>query len=277
LIAKIGTASFGTLIAPVLVALVLKLFDSPTPPPVPVVDSTAPEAKPALASIATPAPDGGKSKKSAVAEPDRSLAPPEFKPLFNGRDLSGWAGGDKRWSVDLPSQALVGKELAGTKGQLRTWIYTERKFSDFRLRLEYRAGPETDSGIALRVPATSNGEDRIEIRLLGEGRAVTTGTIMGRRAGKGQPNIKPSIPASLRPAGDWNVVEVEFRGPRLQMSINGRDIQDLRFDEHSDSANSKTSKRSVGDSGRIGLQSRIGRVEFRKIEIQELTPSAGGS
>jgi hypothetical protein len=305
-----GAGAFGTIIAPILVGLLLKFLDSPAPPapqpaiaqaepktgaPVAVptssssgsaaatskapVASSAPKAgssavvsKPDLASIRTEVLHKIKKKRSAAQAAGPVRASAGFTSLFNGRDLSGWTGGDKRWSVDLTSQSLVGHDLTGTKGNQHTWLYTDRDFSDFRLRLEFRALPGTDSGIALRTAPGASLDERFEVQLLGDqDHVISTGTIIGLRKDKAHPNTKPTTPVVLRPQGNWNVVEIELRGPRLRLTINGQAEQDVRFDERPGPAKSGT--RVMGDSGRIALQSRTGHVEFRKIEIQELRRS----
>jgi hypothetical protein len=214
-----------------------------------------------------------KKKNAASALPDVARATPGFTLLFNGRDLSGWTGGDQRWSVDLPNQSLVGHNLTGTKGNQHSWIYTERSFSNFRLRFEYRALPQTDSGISLRASPGARIDERVEIQLRGDHDGpISTGTIIGLRKDQGHPHTKPANPVTLRPPGAWNSVEIEFRGRRLSVAINGRAAQDLRFDERADS--SMPGKKVAAESGRIALQSRLGHVEFRKIEIQELASPA---
>jgi Domain of Unknown Function (DUF1080) len=306
LIAKIGTATFATIIAPLLVGLILKLLESPAPPAaqpavaqvepkpvgavaVPVASSPSPTEKaPMAAAVSSPPPERppavvakhdlapkitsspkkGKKKANVADAPERVAA--RLTPLFNGRDLTGWTEGDRRWSVDVPKQLLVGHAVGLTKGH--GWLYTERRFSDFRLRLEYRARPQSDSGIALRVFPGAKLEERFEIQLLGDqDHVITTGTIIGLRLDANHPNTRPATPVSLRKAGEWNLVEVEFRGPRLRLTFNGQAVQDVRFDEHPDS---KNGTRVMGDSGGIGLQCRTGHVEFRNIEIQELTRAA---
>jgi hypothetical protein len=325
LIAKIGTGVFATIVAPFVVGLLLKYFDSPPPPaaqpvvgdaqpkpsgekvaesvssapasiaradPVPSVPApiakapTTPKVAPArdagrppnvpkldLAAVDTVAPHKTKKKKSAAEEVVQSRAAAGFRPLFNGRDLSGWTGGDKRWSVNVAGRSLVGHANDGTKGDLHTWLYTERNFSDFRLRFEYRALPQSNSGFTLRVSQGAKSDERLEIQLLGDqDHVVTTGTIIGLRADNGHPNTKPATPVSLRNQGEWNVVEVDLRGQRLRLTINGHSVHDVRFDRQSDQ--SSRGKRIMGDSGRIALQSRLGHVEFRRIEIEELARPA---
>jgi hypothetical protein len=249
---------------------------APTPPKAAPVHDAArspnvPEVE--LPSIGTVAPHKTKKVKSAAGEVVQSRAAAGFRPLFNGRDLSGWTGGDKRWSVNVAGRSLVGHANDGMKGDLHTWLYTERNFSDFRLRFEYRALPQSNSGITLRVSQGAKIDERFEIQLLGDqDHVVTTGTIIGLRADNGHPNTRPATPVSLRNQGEWNVVEVDLRGQRLRLTINGHAVQDVRFDRQNDP--SSRGKRIMGDSGRIGLQSRMGHVEFRRIEIEELARPA---
>ena len=192
---------------------------------------------------------------------------------FQRGDLTGWTGGDNRWSVDLANHTLVGYEAAGAKGALHTWIYTDRNYSNYRLRFDYLAAAGTDSGIALRVGIRASLDERYEIQLLGDNdHAITTGSILGLRKDKAHPHTRPIEPVTLRFPGAWNTVEVELRGRHLKVAINGQAAQDLRFEPKPDPP--KPGVRFLGETGRIALQCRAGRVEFRKIEIQELTHAA---
>jgi hypothetical protein len=49
--------------------------------------------------------------------------------LFDGKDLSGWKGNDKLWSVQ--DGEIVGKNTEAVK--VSTYLTTDRDFSDFRL------------------------------------------------------------------------------------------------------------------------------------------------
>jgi hypothetical protein len=209
-----------------------------------------------------------KKRAAAAAAADPWQPSPGFTALFNGRDLTGWTGGDNRWTVDAKAHSLVGHDLTGSKGYLVSWIYTEKQFSDFRLRFEYRAMPQSDSGLAVRTAQGTRLDERYEIQLLGDQEhVIPTGTIIALRSDRAHPNTKPHAPVALRPQSDWNVVEIEFRGSRLKVGINGKAVQDVRFDQHADA------KKIMGNTGRIAFQSRSGHVEFRRIELQELKGS----
>ncbi len=238
--------------------------------PASAVSPAAPNTEPASRN----APEHAKVKKkkaaaAAVATADPWQPSPGFTALLNGRDLTGWTGGDNRWSIDAAAHSLVGNDLTATKAYLASWIYTQKQFSDFRLRFEYRAQPQSDGGLAVRTAEGARLDDRYEIQLLGDqDHPISTGTIMSLRVDRNHPHTRPRVPVPLRPQRAWNVVEVEFRGPRLRLWINGDPVQDVRFDQHAEA------KKIMGDSGRIAFQSRSGRVEFRRIEIQELKGAA---
>lgn len=308
MLVKAGAALFATVIAPVLIATGMKFSDAlvalVTPKPEASKEASkddpgktestktdsghADSGKPDSGKPDSGKPDSGKpdaprvkkNKKFAVAAGDQAKpnSTAGFRTLFNGRDLAGWATVDSsRWSADSKNDALVGQDKSGDRKNLRSWLYTDQDFSDFRLRFEYRMEPKTDSGIALRTQpgsAKAKGEDdRIEIQLTSDlAESFPTGTILGLRVDAGHPHTKPKITPSQKPAGEWNLVEIEFRGPRLQVTINGQVIQDVQLP---DQPGGKSGKKVFSPSGRIALQSRMGRVEFRNIEIQELT-SAGG-
>src|SRR2546422_5342880 len=60
-----------------------------------------------------------------------------FKKLFNGKDLTGWNGNPKLWSVNEGTiQGQTTKENP-TKGNTFL-IYTNRDFSNFELRFSYK-------------------------------------------------------------------------------------------------------------------------------------------
>ena len=97
------------------------------------------------------------------------LAPDSaFRPLFNGRDLSGWHGRDhvdprSLWALDDGGRARAReKSLPDFQKHWRVedgalvndgdgpYATTDEEFGDIELRLEYRTVPKADSGIYLR-------------------------------------------------------------------------------------------------------------------------------
>jgi hypothetical protein len=69
--------------------------------------------------------------------PDKKDASEEgFKPLFNGKDLTGWKGDMKRWSVQ--DGAITGKNTAEDPLKYNTFLVHEAEVSDFELRFSYK-------------------------------------------------------------------------------------------------------------------------------------------
>ena len=91
--------------------------------------------------VATQAED----KKEAPVVPPREGKREQLK-LFNGKDLTGWVGHEKLWSVQ--DGIIVGKNTDAVP--VSTYLLTERKFSDFRLVFEAKlVTSEMHSGIAM--------------------------------------------------------------------------------------------------------------------------------
>jgi hypothetical protein len=106
-----------------------------------------------------------------------------------------------------------------------------------------------------------------------DGDPIANGTLVTVSGGNARPQSNPKTPASLRPAKDWNLIEVGFQGAQLNVTINGQTVQDVRVD--SLAGKDKNSSGLLQKFGRIALECRSGHVEFRKIEIQELDSASG--
>src|SRR5690348_16710553 len=100
---KLMAGGFVTIVAPVLVAFIVKVLDPPAPPtPAPAASAAGdPKSASADSDAATikaasvdPTPDEG--TPSVRKKP----APAAYSSIFNGTDLTGWVvTKDSRWSV----------------------------------------------------------------------------------------------------------------------------------------------------------------------------------
>jgi hypothetical protein len=85
-----------------------------------------------------------------------------FRPLFNGKDLSGWkvaSGRSATWSVadgNLIQSGGGGQNDAG-------WLLTERSYRDFVLRLEFTVSSGANSGVGLHCSPTDRNQLEIQI------------------------------------------------------------------------------------------------------------------
>lgn len=62
-----------------------------------------------------------------------------FKEIFNGKDLTGWKGNAKLWSVE--EGAITGKTTAEDPLKFNTFLIWEDTVGDFELELDYKLVP----------------------------------------------------------------------------------------------------------------------------------------
>jgi hypothetical protein len=139
---------------------------------------------------------------------NRSYTPKWGKPipLFNGKDLSGW-------TMSKSSSSAVWKVEDGnliTPGEGPELI-SDRKFEDFKLHVEFNAGPDSNSGVYLR----GRYEVQIETDSAGEPPSHHTGGVYGF--------IAPS-PELPRNPGEWQTFDITLLGRRITVVENGQTV-----------------------------------------------------
>lgn len=177
-----------------------------------------------------------------------------FRPLFNGKDLTGWKlrkpDGQASWSVK--DGILVNDVSPGKHG---TDLVSEEKFRDFVLRYEYKIPKGANSGVYLR--------GRYEIQVMDDyerGRPT--------RGGNGAIyNTAPVAKFVSKPAGEWQTVEATIKGDKVTVILNGEKVHDNVTVEKPTGGELD---RDVDQPGPVMLQGDHGSVSFRKIEIKEL-------
>ena len=204
----------------------------------------------------------------AAAAPSGTTAP--LPDLFNGRDLSGWVvegtgqyndGDETRpvWSVKEGILTCAGKGFG--------FLRYDKEVSDFLFHAEYRLSPKGNSGIGIRtVRYLGSFETRpsmaaYEIQLLDDAgkppNTHSTGSLYRYVA----PTANP-----VKPAPQWNTIEVECVGPRIRITINGQRVQDV------DQTSVSTIK-SKPLRGFVCLQNHGKSIEFRNVRLKKLTSS----
>jgi hypothetical protein len=146
--------------------------------------------------------------------------------LFNGKDLNGWVGHFKYWSVQ--DGAIVGKNTEPVNPS--TYLLTERKFSDFRLTATVKlVQSEMHSGICFwGRPAPEQGDP---CTYAGHLVMFPSGWGMYDLYGR---NGLPVDPAPARKVGkqhDWNELEILAQGNRVRVAVNGAAVIDWRDPE----------------------------------------------
>jgi len=199
--------------------------------------------------------------------------------LFNRKDLSGWViegptefdnKGNKEpiWVAD---NGMITCRVNNRKsyGFLR---YDKQQFSDFVFSLEYRLSEKEmpkqspcNSGIGIRTgvydPKKSDSPPSragYEIQLLDDAMKNpdkhSTGSLYRY--------IAPSVKA-VKPAPEWNKIEIECKGARIKVTLNGEKIIDV----------DQTTVEEIKNKplkGYVCVQNHGGKVDFRNLRVKEL-------
>lgn len=193
-------------------------------------------------------------------------------PLFDGKSLDGWvAEGASETVIDgAPAPVWVvedGQIVCRGKG-FGFLRYKEREFDDFTFHVEFRMAPKCNSGVGVRTrpfdPANSRGTRpslySYEIQLVDDvGKAPDV-----HSSGSLYRYVAPRENA-LKPAGEWNALDVTCQGPRIRVVLNGKTIQDV--DQREVAAIKDKPLR-----GYVCLQNHGGTIAFRSVEIRDVKP-----
>src|SRR4051812_87924 len=151
-----------------------------------------------------------------------------FVSLFDGKSLAGWrrfGGKAEAWSVEDGHLISLG-DGGG-------WLGTTRPYADFELRFSFLLSPASNSGIYLRAPADTSHISRtgMEIQLLDEAHPRYRDIKSWQRTGAIYHVAAPE-PGHLKPAGQWNTMEIKAQGPDVAIKLNGATVVHDRLDMH---------------------------------------------
>jgi hypothetical protein len=204
-----------------------------------------------------------------TARADDKGVPEGFEKLFNGKDLKGWqvneGGNLDKWGA--------ADGVLFTKGAGGGWLMTEKDYSDFELRLEFKVPKAGNSGVALRsaLKGAPHLDAGMEIQILDDPWYLDEKNYKGLKQNQRNGSVYGVVPPSkdaLKPAGEWNSFRIVARGRQVTVELNGTKVVDANLDEHKDKA--KEHPGILREKGHIGLQSHDGRVEFRNIYLKPL-------
>ena len=176
-----------------------------------------------------------------------------FERLFNGKNLDGWDGDPRLWSV---RDGMIVGSTEGVDLKANSFLITKRTFKDFILRAEVKLRNH-NSGIQFRSEALPDWIVRGYQADMAENNYW--GCIYDERGKRG---ILVNGWAKAKEAvklGDWNTYEIHCQGDQIRLTLNGVTTAELRDSERLE--------------GIIALQVHRGppmEVYFRKIEIKTL-------
>ncbi len=189
-----------------------------------------------------------------------------FVELVNGKDLSNWQGAVANY--ELKDGSIVCKK--GKGGDL----VTSEDYEDCIIRTEFRLPKAGNNGIAIRTPVNGHSaRDGLELQVIdSDGYNQTHG---GRvlKPYQYHGSLYHCVGAKhgyLRPVGEWNFQEIEIRGQKIKVTLNGTKILDVDIDLIDRSKLETVPKGLDNRSGRLGFAGHNDPVEFRSFKVKRL-------
>ena len=146
----------------------------------------------------------------------------EWKPLFNGKDLTGWKHVG-------PGGMTVEEGLIKTHGGMGLLYWAGQKFSNCQIRVVFRMKDENDNaGVFIRIPVEPREAwmpvhygYEVQIDNQPEKSDKDDDHITGTLYSLTKPMAKPA-----KPGPEWNTMEITLDGPRTIVSVNGVKVTD---------------------------------------------------
>jgi HEAT repeat protein len=198
-----------------------------------------------------------------------------FKPIFNGKDLTGWQGlvenpiaRAKMRGVDLERKQAEANVMVPANWSVKDgciWfngkgdnLCSVAEYGDFEMLVDWKITKAGDSGIYLR------GTPQVQIW-------DTSRTEVGAQVGSGglynnQVNLSKPLKVADNPVGEWNTFRIVMIGEKVSVWLNGELVVDNVIME-----NYWDPKIPVFPKGSIELQAHGTDLAFRDIYIREIS------
>ena len=218
---------------------------------------------PALSAVPVMLAADGERSKSALESDAQG-----WQDIMPGADLAGWYRvpvppngtlGRNQWRVDASGKTLVcdgdgGHDMLLTKKEYGDAVFHfEFRYTRIEGKTGYNSGAyvrNSQDGALWHQAQFGDAKDGF---LFGETRTADGGS----KFFSTQKDVQES---RVKPAGEWNVVEVTARGKTLALWVNG--AVTCRFDN------------CGAPQGRVGLEGEGYRIEFRNLKVKPLPPTA---
>jgi len=224
------------------------------------------------------------------------LGQTDWQWIFNGKDLTGWDGDPRLWSVK--DGAIRGETTKEKPARGNTFIvWRGGKLKDFELKLKFRI-QNGNSGVQYRSKEfkkwvisgyqaeVENNPGKVGFLYHEVGRAwlVNVGDIMViDKNGKKNVIGKVSDVEALKKAGyykmkDWNEYTIVAQGNHLKHYLNGYPTMELIDNDRVTDPTDPRDRRGAAREGVLALQIHSGPpmvVEFKDIRIRNLKPKYG--
>ncbi|MCX7825658.1 MAG: DUF1080 domain-containing protein [Verrucomicrobiae bacterium] len=208
----------------------------------------------------------------------------EWKALFNGKNLDGWAatGKPEGWAVE---DGAIACQVKGGG-----YLYTKEQYENFVLSLEFKVSPPSKKlNAKTKKEETHKCNSGVFIRWSDLKNPVHTGievqvydSVGVARPGKHDCGALYDMVAPCKnaekPVGEWNRMVITCNGPMITVELNGEKICEMntdQFDKPGQNPDGTKNKfkfawKDLPRKGHIGFQDHGARVWFRDVKIQVL-------
>jgi len=226
---------------------------------------------------------------TAFAQEVNKISPPEKKAgwvlLFNGKNFDGWRQFNgtqmpKNWVIEENAMKVItgeGKKPGqGSDGDI---LYSPKKFKNFELSVDFKAGKSGNSGIFYyirEVPGKPMYWAAPEVQVL-DNVDASDNKIDSHLAGSLYDMIAAD-PKTVHPAGSWNTIVIKIKDGHVTHTMNGvKVVSYTLWTPEWDALVAKSKFKSfpgftegIAKEGYIGLQDHGYPIWFRNIKIRKL-------
>jgi hypothetical protein len=185
----------------------------------------------------------------------------QMRPLFNGKDLSGWKGE----GYNVEDGAIVSTPKSRN-------LITEEIFANYVLDFGFKLTPGANNGLGIHYPGHGDAAyTGMELQILDDTHEKYK-ELKDYQFHGSLYTMAPAKRGHLKPVGEWNQQRVSVLGSSLKVELNGEIILRADLDELAKSHPAHEGVRRR--AGHIAWLGHGDRVDFRDIQIGELPPAA---
>lgn len=216
---------------------------------------------------------------AGFARAERGASAKGFVKLFDGETFAGWRSRSKPqppskgWVIEDGALTVLPKNAGGGGGD----IITEKMYTDYMLKLDFKLTEKANSGIKYLFNPDKFGGTTLEYQILDPGHPDAK---QGRGGNRAVASLYDMMPANaeklLKPLGQWNAATLVVKGMRVEHWLNGQKVLEFERDSEEFKSAFKKSKYKkhqgwgLQTKGHILLQDHNDRVSFRNIRLKEL-------
>jgi hypothetical protein len=190
----------------------------------------------------------------------------DFTYLFDGKTLDGWTEIHKFGPAYFVTNGVIASPPdAGND------LVTERSYSDFILRMDFKLTPGANNGVGIRTPFEKANLTYVgnEVQILDDDDPQYAHLDPGQYCGSLY-KIFAAKRGALNKVGEWNHYEITALGRRIKVVLNDKTIVDGDINSVTDPETLWAHPGMLREAGHIALLGHSSHVEFRNIRIKEL-------